>query len=128
MIHTEPVIGELSREEYERLDTYRREHLDDPLGSVADEVLIEDDNVRIWQLTLEPGQSSALHRRDHDYYLCIMSGDRIVGMELPGSEADMYVCEIPPQGNTVFVPAGTTEWAVNVGTQPYREILIELKR
>jgi hypothetical protein len=41
---------------------------------------------------------------------------------------DPFIGKIPPQGNTVRVPKGGTEWALNVGKQTYREILIELKK
>ena len=34
---------------------------------------------------------------------------------------------IPEGGNTVPVPKGGTEWAVNIGNETYSEILIELK-
>ena len=39
----------------------------------------------------------------------------------------MFIGKIPPQGNTVMVPKGGTEWALNVGEETYHEILIELK-
>jgi hypothetical protein len=40
---------------------------------------------------------------------------------------DFFVGVIPAEGNTVGVPQGGTEWALNVGEKTYREILIELK-
>ena len=40
---------------------------------------------------------------------------------------DPFVGKIPAQGNTVGVPKGGVEWALNVGDKTYHEILIELK-
>ena len=36
--------------------------------------------------------------------------------------------KVPPNGNTVRVPKGGSEWALNVGDQTYHEDLIELKK
>ena len=74
MKHTTPEIVDMPAEMREKLLVYRKEHANDPLGGVADRVIFEDDTVRIWDMTLEPGQFSALHRHDHPYYLLIESG------------------------------------------------------
>jgi hypothetical protein len=41
---------------------------------------------------------------------------------------DPFVARIPAGGNTVRIPKGGIEWAVNVGEQTYSEVLIELKK
>ena len=69
MKHTTPDIVDMPPEMREKLLAYRKEHANDPLGDVADRVIFEDDKVRIWDMKLEPGQFSALHRHDHSYYL-----------------------------------------------------------
>lgn len=122
-----PEYAELTPELSERIEKFRTEHANDPIGGVGTEVLFEDDKVRIWQLTLEPGEASDLHHHEHDYYLCIFEGDLVAGIPPKDSGIDPFVGKIPPQGNTVPVPKGGTEWALNVGKKPYREILIELK-
>ena len=120
-----PEYAELTPELKERLEKFRDEHADDPMGNVADRVLFEDDNVRIWELKLEPGEHSDLHHHAHDYYLVIFSGDLVAGIPPKG---DPFVGKIPAEGNTVPVPKGGTEWALNVGEKTYHEILIELKK
>ena len=45
-----------------------------------------------------------------------------------GAPMDWFVGKVPAQGNTVRVPKGGTEWAVNVGEKRYHEVLIELKK
>ena len=79
-------------------------------------------------MTLEPGQHTALHHHEHDYFLVIDSGDQVAGIMPKGAPMDFFVGAIPPGGNTVRVPKGGTEWALNVGKKRYHEILIELKK
>ncbi|MBW2242395.1 MAG: hypothetical protein JRH01_10445 [Deltaproteobacteria bacterium] len=127
MKFTEPQYAEITPELKERLERFREEHDGDPLGGVGTQVLFEDDRVKIWEMILEPGEASDLHHHEHDYYLAISSGDLVAGVTPKGSPMDSFVGIVPPQGNTVPVPKGGTEWAFNVGKQTYREILIELK-
>ena len=127
MRHSEPEYAEITPELREQLEKFRTEHADDPIGDVANTVLFEDDHVRIWEMKLEPGDHSDLHHHSLDYYLVVFSGDLVAGVSPKDSPMDMFVGKIPPQGNTVRVPKGGTEWAVNVGKKTYHEILIELK-
>ena len=127
MRHTEPEYAEITPELRERLEKFRNEHQNDPVGNVANHVLFEDENVRIWEMKLEPGANSDLHHHQHDYYLVVFSGDLVAGIPPKDSPMDFFVGKIPPQGNTVHVPKGGTEWALNVGQKTYHEILIELK-
>ncbi len=127
MRHTEPEYAEITPELRERLEKFRTEHEKDPLGNVANQVLFEDDNVRIWEMKLEPGEHSDLHHHEHEYYLVVFSGDLVAGVPPKDSPMDFFVGKIPPEGNTVRVPKGGTEWALNVGQKTYHEILIELK-
>ncbi|MDX1649149.1 MAG: hypothetical protein R3263_04775, partial [Myxococcota bacterium] len=120
----EPEYAEITPELRERLEKFREEHADDPMGKVADRVLFEDDHVRIWEMKLEPGEHSDLHHHEHDYYLCISEGDLVAGIPPKDSGMEPFVGKVPPQGNTVPVPKGGTECALNVGRKTYREILI----
>lgn len=128
MRHTEPEYAEITPELRERIEKFRKEHADDPVGNVADHVLFEDDDVRIWEMKLEPGQHSDLHQHEHDYYLVILSGDLVAGIPPEGFPIDPFVGKVPPEGNTVRVPKGMKEWALNVGEKTYHEILVELKK
>ena len=128
MIHTEPEYVDITPELRERLEKFREERADDPVGSIADTVLYEDDDVRIWEMTLQPGEHSDLHHHEHEYFLVIDSGDLVAGVMPKGGPMDFFVGKVPPQGNTVRVPKGNTEWALNIGDKTYHEILIELKK
>jgi predicted metal-dependent enzyme (double-stranded beta helix superfamily) len=99
------------------------------LGDVATKVLFENERVRVWEMRLAPGESSAVHRHDLDYLLVQISGDRIAGIPEPdtGGRFDEPIeGEVSP-GLTVFIDRGGIETAKNTGSTPYHEILIELK-
>jgi hypothetical protein len=127
MFYSEPQYEELTPETRAQLERFREEHAGDPIGNVANHVLFEDDNLRIWEMKLEPGEHSDLHHHAHDYYLVIFSGDRVAGIPPKESGMDPFIGVIPEKGNTVPVPKGGTEWAYNIGNETYHEILIELK-
>ncbi len=128
MRQTEPEFAEITPELRERLEKFRDEHAGDPIGQVANTLLYEDDEVRIWEMKLEPGEHSDLHHHEYDYLLVIDSGDLVAGIPPKDSPMDLFVGKVPPQGNTVRVPKGGTEWALNIGEKTYHEILIELKK
>jgi hypothetical protein len=128
MRHSAPEFVEPTPELRERIEKFREEHAKDPLGNVANTLLYEDDDVRIWEMDLAPGEHSDLHHHDHDYFLVIDSGDLVAGIPPKGSGMDPFVGKVPAEGNTVRVPKGGTEWALNVGKKRYHEILVELKK
>jgi quercetin dioxygenase-like cupin family protein len=127
MIATPPEFVELTPEMKQRLDRFREEHAGAPLGRVGGRILLEDDDVRIWDLVLEPGEASDLHRHEHDYYLVIFEGDYVAAVSPEGSPGETFVGRVPAAGNTVSIPKGAVEWAYNVGEKTYREIIVELK-
>jgi len=128
MRHTPPEFIEIDAAMRERIEKFRDEHANDPMGGVADHILYEDDDVRVWEMTLEPGEASALHKHDHEYILVIDSGDLVAGIPPKDFPMDPFVGRVPAAGNTVRVPKGGIEWALNVGKKRYHEVLIELKK
>ena len=102
------------------------EHGDDELGPVASQLLFETERVRVWEMTLEPGEASPLHHHELDYLVILLEGDRIAAIPGPGSSRGPRVANVVP-GKTSFLNRGETEWAVNIGARQYREVLIELK-
>lgn len=127
MIHTEPEFLEVTPEQKARLDQFYEEHKNDELGDIATRLLFEDHHLRIWEMKLEPGEASAKHHHDHDFYLMILQGDLIAGVTPEDSDVENFVARIPKAGNTVPIPKGGTEWAFNIGKETFREILVELK-
>ena len=99
------------------------------LGKVATRILFDNDRVRIWEMTLDPGAKSDTHRHELDYVLVQLDGDRIAAVPEPdtqGSFRDYFEADVV-YGRTRFIARGGIETAVNVGARRYREILIELK-
>ena len=127
MLATPPDIIELTPEMKERLDRFRDENEGAPIGNVGERIIFEDDRVRMWELTLEPGQASDLHRHDLDYYLIIFEGDYVAGVCPKETGIDSFVGKVPEIGNTVSIPKGALEWAYNVGEKTYREVIVEMK-
>jgi len=99
------------------------------LGGVGTKVVYEDDRVRVWKLALAPGEESAAHRHELDHLLIQIAGDRIAVVPEPDSEGpyrDYFEAEVIP-GMVAHVVAGGVETARNTGTEPYLEIIVELK-
>ena len=100
------------------------------LGDVGTKVVFEDERVRVWVLSLGPGERSAVHRHDVDHLLIQVKGDRIAVEPEPDTESpyrDYLAFDVIP-GMVTFVPKGGIETAVNVGEAPYYEIIVELKQ
>lgn len=94
------------------------------LGPVATRVLFENQDVKVWEMDLAPGETCGLHRHTMDYILYILSGADI-GVEAPGQKPFSF--NVKARG-TYFVPAGGAESAHNAGSTRFFEALVELKR
>lgn len=94
------------------------------LGPVATRVLFENDDVKVWEMDLAPGEVCGLHRHTMDYILYILEGANL-GVESPGRKP--YSFNVKARG-TYFVPAGGVESAHNLGSTRFHEALVELKR
>jgi len=106
---------------------FRAEHEGEALGAIASRILLENEGVRAWELTLAPGEASPLHRHDLDYVIVLLEGDRIAAVPGPDSAREPRAADVTP-GRVIYLSAGETEWAVNIGSRPYRELVIELKQ
>ena len=100
---------------------------DEPISQeVGTKLLFENDRVRVWDLCLEPGQGSGLHRHDNDY-LYVVIGDGV----LQRVDPDGTQMEPKPMrdGDVVFraVDDDCVHEAVNAGETPWRNIVVELK-
>lgn len=99
------------------------------LGNVGTKLLFENERVRVWELDLEPGARSDIHRHDLDYLLVQIEGDRIAAEPEPdsGGKYTQYIEVAATPGKVTYIERGGIETAVNTGKRRYREILIELK-
>lgn len=99
------------------------------LGNIGTTLVLENDRVRVWELDLEPGATSDVHRHDLDYLIVQIEGERIAAVPEPdsGGKYTQYIEAAAQPGKVSYITRGGIETAVNVGTRRYREILIELK-
>ena len=99
------------------------------LGGVGTKVVFEDDRVRVWVVKLAPGERGAVHRHELDHLLIQVQGDRIAVEPEPDTQSpyrEYLAADVIP-GMVTFVPKGGVETAVNTGSEPYYEIIVELK-
>lgn len=100
------------------------------LGPIASQVVYEDEHVRIWTHHLEAGEAGPLHRHEHDYVIVDVEGDRIAAEPVAGTggDYDEYIEAPVKRGKSYFLRAGGLERAINVGSTPYRTVIVELKQ
>ena len=99
------------------------------LGDIGTKLLMENDRVRVWEVRLAPGEEGAVHRHGLDHLLIQVAGDRIAVVPEPDSEGPFrqYLAADVVPGAVVEVARGGIEAARNIGTQPYVEVIVELK-
>jgi hypothetical protein len=99
------------------------------LGNIGTKLVLENDRVRVWELDLEPGARSDVHRHDLGYLIVQIEGERIAAAPEPdsGGKYTQYIEAQAQPGKVSYITRGGIETAVNVGQRRYREILIELK-
>ena len=102
---------------------------DNELGPIGDRVLFEDEQIRVWEMVLEPGQRSPAHHHEHDYVVVVVEGDHITVEPAGRSEERSgpgYGSASVTPGESIFLHKGATEVAINSGVLRYRDIQVEL--
>ena len=92
-------------------------------GNVGTRVLLENARVKIWEMLLEPGESSDLHEHTMDYVLCIVEGS---GIDADRPNGETFHGRVQP-GQVFYIKRGGIERAVNRSHTRFREIIVELK-
>jgi len=106
------------------------------MSGVGTKKAFENDKVIVWEMTLEPGESTGLHTHEHEYFFQVVSGSKLETFSREGDSLGEFDFTT---GSThylildgdelvygdVRVPA--MHEARNVGTSRYHEILVELK-
>jgi predicted metal-dependent enzyme (double-stranded beta helix superfamily) len=101
----------------------------EPSENVGTRLLFENDRVRVWDLALAPGESVGKHIHRLDYLLLIVNGGslRHVDPEHPENDRDVHF----EDDRVMFNEANggkIHDELVNVGTEPYRNFVIEFKQ
>ena len=96
----------------------------EPLGDIATDVLFENDNVKIWNLVVNPGETSDWHMHGRDYVTIVVEGAGLTVEYDDGTSEDS--------------PSGPGKWryhgdhkihrVVNNSDKRYVNVLVELKK
>ena len=106
------------------------------MSGVGTNKVFENDKVIVWEMTLEPGESTGVHVHEHEYFFQVVSGSTLETISSDGESlgafefADGSTHYLTLDGDElvygdVRVPA--KHEARNVGDSRYFEILVELK-
>ncbi|GEM_PF-349755 len=93
-----------------------------PGPNVGTRVLEEHERVKVWELVLEPGESSEWHRHEHDYVFVVIEAAPL-RTDYDDGTSQVYPSHV---GEVVYTPPSTHR-VTNVGQTRYRNVIIELK-
>jgi predicted metal-dependent enzyme (double-stranded beta helix superfamily) len=93
------------------------------LGAVGQEIMLENDRVRIWHITLAPGETQPLHHHGLPYVVIAVQGARNVIHTASGERIDVE----EETGSVVFREPGQTHMLTNAGDSVYIGRIVELK-
>lgn len=94
------------------------------LAEIGQTVLLDNDRIKVWDVTLAPGESQPWHLH-HNPYLVINLEASPGRMDWLNGDPPRYLQEYV--GGVVFRPTSPVHMLTNVGTTRYRNRLIELK-
>ena len=106
------------------------------MADIATNKIFENDKIAVWEMVLEPGESTGLHTHSHDFVFYVIEGSTgeltdkdgnvLASLELKAGDTMSFRL----QGEELVagelrVPA--THSVRNIGTTRFREILVETK-
>ena len=92
------------------------------MAEVGSKLIFENERVKVWEFTLAPGETIAVHRHDHDYFFYPIEGGTLEVTR----ETGIVQATLDP-GKVYYRGKGDTHAARNIGPGRYHEILVELK-
>jgi quercetin dioxygenase-like cupin family protein len=101
-------------------------HDDAKTNPVGSTILFEDDQVRVWDATVAPGETLPIHFHDLDYVTVALTEGDVEVYEADGTIRKGH--RQPGDVQVTKVGTGQTHVLKNVGTAPYRNRIIELKQ
>lgn len=97
---------------------------EEAIGPVASKLVFENDDVKIWETDVAPGEAFPLHHHAYDYVL-FTTGAALLKVHDYGREPTTAPV---PDHSAIFIPAGGVESFSNIGQTPFTEVLVEIKR
>jgi quercetin dioxygenase-like cupin family protein len=92
------------------------------MAEVGTKLIFENERVRVWEFTLQPGEDTGAHRHEHDYFFYPIEGGTL---EVTRASGITRVTLNP--GEVYFRKGGDTHSAKNIDDHRYHELLVELK-
>ena len=92
------------------------------MTDVGTKLVFENERVRVWEFTLQPGESIEPHRHDYDYLFYPIEGGKLEVTRDSGINRLTLNA-----GEVYFRKGGDTHAAKNVDDHRYHEVLVELK-
>jgi hypothetical protein len=106
------------------------------MAGVGTSKLLENDRVIVWEMVLEPGESTGVHTHEHGYIIQVMEGSILQATDAQGENPidldfatnDTYWVDVK-DGEVILgdTRASATHDAKNIGPNRYRELLVEIK-
>ena len=106
------------------------------MSDIATKKVYENDKVIVWEMQLEPGESTGLHSHENTYFFHVLDGSTIDTLDKDGASLGTFPLEA---GSTHYFSSDgdeliygdlrlpATHEAKNIGAARYSEILVELK-
>lgn len=107
------------------------------MADVATKKMFENERVIVWEMLLEPGESTGVHTHRHEYFFHVLEGSTIDTTDADGKSTGTldlrtdHTYYLTLEGDNLVFEGGrvpATHDAKNVGPGRYREVLVELKR
>ncbi|HVG38516.1 MAG TPA: cupin domain-containing protein [Pyrinomonadaceae bacterium] len=97
----------------------------DEMGAVGTKLLYENDQVKVWEFALEPGEAIPMHTHTMDYLFHVYEGSTL---EVSFADNQPKASVELKAGDVRFIPKGGRHTARNTGAKKYVEVLVELKK
>lgn len=94
------------------------------MGDVGTKLIFENERVKVWELTLLPGEALGPHTHEHDYLILPIDGST---MEVTHHTSGAVDLSEYPGGVVIYREQGDTHTAKNIGHARYHQLLVELK-
>lgn len=93
------------------------------MEQIGTQMLFENEQIRVWNLLLEPGQSAGTHQHECPYVYVVINEGETLMRESDGNE----VRQSDARWQVVFHNAGLSHELINVGQTLYENVIIEFK-
>ena len=92
------------------------------MPDIGTKLIFENERVRVWEFTLQPGETIETHKHENDYFFYPIEGGTLEVTRPSGvTRATLNA------GEVYYRKGGDSHAAKNVDDHRYHEVLVELK-